>query len=87
MAWAWWAFYEDMPEKHTRQGPMIDRKYSPLLKSGAVALGLGFMLFVVGLAYGWGCDFDTMNVCRPFGLWTGGSFLVVGLRQPGEQLP
>ena len=55
---------------------MIDRKYSPLLKLGAVALGLGFVLIAVGVAHGSGCDFDTMNVCRPFGLWTGDSFLV-----------
>lgn len=55
---------------------MTDRKYSPLFKLGGVALGLGVALVALGSAYGSGCDFDTMNVCRPLGLWTGDSFLV-----------
>lgn len=58
---------------------MSDRKRWPWLRLGAVALGLGIMLFAGGLGSGFGCDFDTMNVCRPFGLWAGDSFLVVGI--------
>jgi hypothetical protein len=57
---------------------MTNRKRAPLFKLGIVFLSLGFAIAVLGLAYGWGCDFDTMDVCRPFGLWTGGSFLVAG---------
>ncbi len=57
---------------------MTDRKLAPLFKLGIAFLSLGFAIAVLGLAYGRGCDFDTMDVCRPFGLWTGGSFVVVG---------
>jgi hypothetical protein len=57
---------------------MTDRKRAPPLKLGIAFLSLGFATAVLGLAYGWGCDFDTMDVCRPFGFWTGGSFLVAG---------
>jgi hypothetical protein len=58
--------------------PMTDRKRAPLFKLGIAFLSLGFAIVVSGLAYGWGCDFDTMNTCRPFGLWTGSSFVVQG---------
>jgi len=58
--------------------PMTDRKRPPLFKPGIAFLGLGFAMAVLGVAYGRGCDFDTMDVCRPFGLWTGGSFAVAG---------
>ena len=57
---------------------MTDSKRAPLFKLGIAFLSLGFATAVLGLAYGWGCDFDTMDVCMPFGFWTGGSFLVVG---------
>lgn len=57
---------------------MTDRKRAPPFKLGIALLGLGLAVVALGLAYGHGCNFDTMNTCRPFGLWTGNSFVIVG---------
>ncbi len=57
---------------------MNDRRRAPLLKLGTAALVLGLALVALGFGFGQGCDFDTMDVCRPFGVWSGDSFLVAG---------
>ena len=57
---------------------MNERKRAPLFKLGTAALALGFAVVALGIGYGQGCDFDTMDVCRPFGLLRGSSFLVQG---------
>ncbi len=58
---------------------MNNRKRAPLLTLGTAALALGLALVVLGIGYGQGCDFDTMDVCRPFGVLSGSSFLVSGI--------
>jgi hypothetical protein len=51
----------------------------PLLKFGLAGVCLGLLLVAIGIGYGAGCNFDTMNTCRPFGLWGGDAFTVVGV--------
>lgn len=51
----------------------------PRRKPPVVSIALavaGFALGLLGYVYGGGCDFDTMLVCRPLGLFTGDSFVV-----------
>jgi hypothetical protein len=36
--------------------------------------GSGIALSLLGVAYGSGCNFDTMSVCHPFGLLTASSW-------------
>ena len=61
---------------HTQLSP---ERHVPLLKFGLAGVCLGLFLVTTGMGYGAGCNFDTMNTCRPFGLWSGNSFTVAGV--------
>jgi hypothetical protein len=40
---------------------------------------VGLSLILGAWAYGRGCDFETMDVCRAFGLWPASAFYVEGI--------
>jgi hypothetical protein len=46
--------------------------------TGLLVSVFGAVLVAAGIGYGWDCDLETMNQCRPFGLWTEDWFSVGG---------
>jgi hypothetical protein len=46
---------------------------------GLIVFGVGVFLLMAGLVWSQGCDFDTMDTCKPMGVTTMSSFAATGV--------